>query len=416
MIERSRVNVAILGAGLTGVGTALELARHGISVTLVDQDEYPMNRASLRNEGKIHLGLIYANDRTLNTARIQLQGALRFRSILARWIGRRADRLRRSTPFMYLVANDSSLSVERLAGHYAAVQSMYSAFLDDDPALDYLGDRPSRLWERGSLAHVEQFVRTDRFVGSFRTAEVAIDPAELSTLLREAVAASPLIRFLPGRRVAGVDRSGGRLRVGGESSSGAWTIEADQVVNALWENRLAVDKTAGLTAPSGWLHRLKYRVIARLPDKLHGAPSVTMVIGRYGDVVIRPDGTAYLSWYPAGLRGWTHELAPPASWNGPCRGELLEGEARSIASDILAGIDAWYPGIGMSQPLLVDAGAIVAYGCTDVDDTSSALHDRSRIGVTSDDGYHSVDPGKLTTAPLFAEAAAARVLGAWTTA
>src|SRR6478752_7676464 len=142
MIERSRVNVAILGAGLTGVGTALELARHGISVTLVDQDEYPMNRASLRNEGKIHLGLIYANDRTLNTARIQLQGALRFRSILARWIGRRADRLRRSTPFMYLVANDSSLSVERLAGHYAAVQSMYSAFLDDDPALDYLGDRP----------------------------------------------------------------------------------------------------------------------------------------------------------------------------------------------------------------------------------------------------------------------------------
>jgi hypothetical protein len=30
--------------------------------------------------------------------------------------------------------------------------------------------------------------------------------------------------------------------------------------------------------------------------------------------------------------------------------------------------------------------------------------------VISSDGYHSVDPGKLTTAPLFAKRAAERVL------
>ena len=50
----------------------------------------------------------------------------------------------------------------------------------------------------------------------------------------------------------------------------------------------------------------------------------------------------------------------------------------------------------------VTGGAIVAYGCTDLDDPASNLHDRTRIGVMSDNGYHSVDPGKLTTAPLFA--------------
>ena len=37
-----------------------------------------MNRVSLRNEGKIHLGLIYANDPTFKTARLQLTGGLRF--------------------------------------------------------------------------------------------------------------------------------------------------------------------------------------------------------------------------------------------------------------------------------------------------------------------------------------------------
>ncbi len=45
-----------------------------------------------------------------------------------------------------------------------------------------------------------------------------------------------------------------------------------------------------------------------------------------------------------------------------------------------------------------------------VDDTASGLHDRSRMGVTSTAGFHSVDTGKLTTAPLFALDAAERVL------
>jgi hypothetical protein len=211
--------------------------------------------------------------------------------------------------------------------------------------------------------------------------------------------------------VTGVDRSSASIRVYGDGPDGAWQIDSEQVVNALWEHRLAIDHSAGIVNPAGWVHRLKYRVIARLPERLHSGPSVTMVLGRYGDVVVRPDGTAYLSWYPLGLRGWTHELAPPPEWNRPCRGELDADEARDLASKILLAIDQWYPGIGESQPLIVDAGAIVAYGRTDVDDADSALHDRTRVGVTSSGGYHSIDPGKLTTAPLFAVEAAARVVG-----
>jgi hypothetical protein len=134
-----------------------------------------------------------------------------------------------------------------------------------------------------------------------------------------------------------------------------------------------------------------------------------MVLGPYGDIVIRPDATAYLSWYPAGLRGWSHELVPPKSWASACRGEVALAEAEAIAGELLQGLDGWYPGIGAAQPLLVDAGVIVAYGDSDVDDANSNLHNRSKIGVTSLDNYHSLEPGKLTTAPLFAMEAAHRV-------
>jgi glycine/D-amino acid oxidase-like deaminating enzyme len=57
----------MLGAGIQGICIALELAKNGRSVTIMDQDSKPFNRASLRNEGKIYLGLVYINDPSFGT-------------------------------------------------------------------------------------------------------------------------------------------------------------------------------------------------------------------------------------------------------------------------------------------------------------------------------------------------------------
>lgn len=404
--------VAVLGAGITGAGVALELARRGEKVTLIDQDPLPFNRASLRNEGKIHLGFVYANDRTLATAGLQLRGALSFRSHVARWIGTSAEALRLSSPFVYLVAGDSVLSVDELSEHYAAVNGLYREHLQSHPEHDYLGDRPPNLFCPVHLENLKPFLRTERLAGAFQTAEVAVDTEQLGSLVRGAIRENDLITFIASHRVIAVGRANDRFLIEGDGPHGPWKLEADQVVNALWDQRLLIDSTVGLASTPGWVHRLKYRVIARLPEQLRNAPSVTMVLGRYGDVVIRNDGTAYFSWYPLGMLGWTHDLAPPESWDRACRGDLLPEESAAIAGKVLGAIDAWYPHVAASTPLVVDAGAIFAYGKTDVDDTSSALHNRTRVGVTSRDGFHSVDPGKLTTAPMFAHIAANRVLEA----
>jgi glycine/D-amino acid oxidase-like deaminating enzyme len=399
-------SVAVLGAGIQGSCIALELARRGFDVALLEQDERALNRTSLRNEGKIHLGLVYANDTTLATARLQLEGALCFRALLAKWIGPAADQLRCSTPFNYLVAKDSFLGAKELTGHYAKVESICSELLTENHELDYLGSRPARLIWPLSPRQLEAHFSADRVAAGFGTAERSIDTDHLATLLRASISATPNLTFLPSRTVERVKRSNGILLVEGSCPEGSWRLTADQVVNATWESRLAIDRTMGLEHPMGWLYRLKYRVIARLPEKLRDAPSVTMVIGRYGDVVIRSDGTAYLSWYPAALRGWTHDIKPPAAWDAPCRGIVDDAQAGEIAKAVLEAIDAWFPGIGQAEPILVDAGAIVAHGHTDVDNPSSGLHGRAMVGVVSQDGYHSVDAGKLTTAPMFAMAAA----------
>ena len=65
-------DVIVIGAGLTGSCVALELANQGFKVALLEQDSVPMNRASRRNEGKIHLGLIYAADPSFSSVPKQL--------------------------------------------------------------------------------------------------------------------------------------------------------------------------------------------------------------------------------------------------------------------------------------------------------------------------------------------------------
>ena len=404
-----RTDTLILGAGLQGTAVALELARRGLRVTLMDAEPRAMNRASLRSEAKIHLGFIYAKDRSLASAFLQIDGALRFRAILARWVGRSSRWLALSTPFHYLVAKDSIVAPDRLAEHYAAVEERCCRQLEQDAKLDYLGARPERLVRPLTDREIAAHFDAERFAAGFSTVERAVDADKLLACLRRAIASSPNITFLPSHVARTLTEESDGFRVEGDGALGTWCVRAHQLVNATWERRLVLDQQLGIPPPRDLLHRLKFRVVARLPADLRGAPSVSMVLGRYGDIVIRPDGTAYLSWYPAGLRGWSHDLEPPAAWDPACRGEVAPAVARGVAADMLAGIDAWFPGVARCEPLLVDAGVIVAIGRSDVDDAASGLHDRSSIGVTSRGGYHSLNTGKLTTAPLFAIQTADRV-------
>jgi len=413
--------IVVIGAGLAGCCVALDLAQRGFDVTLIDQDEQPMNRASLRNEGKIHLGLIYANDMSNATGSLQLQAALRFAPLLERWLGPDARQLGVSTCFDYVVAHDSLLPAQTLANHYRSIERAYERDITANPELHYLGRRPDQLVRRLAPEEWDGRYAREAFQAVFRTEERAVVTEQLASLVRGAVEKSDRISFVGNRRIGGIDGHRGRFSLTGQSVEGSGALRvagrpfafgARQVVNATWEHRSVLDQTLGLAEATDVVHRLKYRVIAEVPQQLRHGPSATMVLGRYGDVVMRPDGTAYLSWYPAGLRRWSRESQPPFHWEAPSRGFPPQHEATTVAEQTLAGIATWLPAVRFSRPLTVDAGAIVARGHSDVDDPASGLHMRSRIGVTSRGGYHSVDPGKLTSAPMFALEAAGRVAAA----
>src|SRR5262249_35284336 len=122
------------------------------------------------------------------------------------------------------------------------------------------------------------------------------------------------------------------------------------------------------------------------------------------------DGLIYLTWYPVCLLGISSKIAPP-DWptypEEPQRSEIARGTLAAMAKFVVS-----LRGLALEELIEVNVkgGVIVAWGETDIYDPPSELHRRYEIGVTSNRQFHSVDPGKLTMAPYFAQLCADRIL------
>jgi glycine/D-amino acid oxidase-like deaminating enzyme len=399
--------VAVLGGGLQGCCVALALADRGMKVVLIDRNDRLLSRAAIANEGKIHLGYMYAGDPTLATARTMMAGALAFAPFFARHLGRDPDLMTHSDPAVYAVHRDSQHDVAEVSGYLKAVHGLIGEAAEGRER-SYFGMDLRQALREWTVAEREARFDGERVLGAFSSPETAIDPVELADQLRALIAASPSIEVRLGETVVSVGEDGTQVSVTTLGNDGTLRDRYWQVVNALWDGRLAIDATMGVRPPRQWLHRFKYGVTYRRPSA-EKPFSATFISGPFGEVVGYRDGITYLTWYPACMRAVWRDIAPPdhpTFPDEPLRSAIIEGT--------FDGLKALVPALAATDPrhlseATVRGGVIVAWGETDIDDPTSGLHSRFAIGVRSFGPYHSVDPGKLTMAPYFAEICAERI-------
>jgi hypothetical protein len=384
------------------------LVERGARVTLYDRNDKLMTQAAVANEGRMHLGYIYAADKSLATARMMIRGALAFGPFVERYIGLPPSRLALSPPSTYLVHRDSQCSVDELAGYLGTVHALLqdAAVGRTDP---YFGVDLRSAPRRWSADELEGLFDRSLALAAFDTPEVAIDPLALGAAVRERVAATPAIETRMQCHVRAVEENGAALRVMSDGPAGGARDSYDHVVNALWDGRLAIDASLGLRPARPWIHRFKYGIRFRPPPGARPLPTVAITLGPFGDLVVYGQGTAYLNWYPTCLDGISHEVSPP-DWS-PIPTESRR--ARVVAETLQAMAEIVIPLRGLDSGNLLECtvrgGVIVAWGHTDIYDPTSELHRRHDIGVTSNGRYHSVDPGKLTMTPYFAGVCADRI-------
>ncbi len=367
-----------------------------------------MSGGASANEGKIHLGYMYANDPTFATARMMMLGTLSFEPLLRRHLSCSPDTFRVSRPAIYSVHRDSQVPPDEIAAYLRKVHALVGEMAGTDRGLSNFGrdvTAPLREWTR---TESDRAFDPGNVVGAFDTPEVAINPAVLANLMRERIMEEPRVEVRLDQSVKSVSADDRGIRVA--CLSGGTPVEEtfDEVVNCLWDGRIEVDRTFGHVPTRPWLHRLKYGV--RLTSAVAPSlPSTTIISGPFGEVVNYGDGLLFLTWYPTCVRGLSPDLSAPAWALEP--DDALQVDIATATASALTGI---VPGLSRLSAddmagARVKGGVIVAWGASDIYDQTSELHRRFDTGIGSHGRYHSIDPGKLTLAPYFAEVCGERV-------
>jgi hypothetical protein len=351
---------------------------------------------------------MYAGDPTLSTAKTMMAGALSFGPFFERYLGRRAQSFSVSVPATYIVHRDSQSNPEHVCAYLKSVHELVNEAAAG--RIDaYFGKDLSTPLKVLSATETETEFNPAIVLAAVSTPEIAINPVALAQTIKDCVVTHPLIEVRCNHTLVSAKQECGRITVMTEGAAGPSQYHFNHVVNALWDGRFALNESLGYRANRPWLHRLKYGVSFRLPKEVRPPPSATVVLGPFGEVVTYGDGVVYLTWYPVCLQAITTDLTPP-DWDTypgePLRSRIITETFRAL-SEIVPSLRDLDP--RELPEAIVKGGAIVAWGKTDIYDPASELHRRFEIGVTTDGNFHSVDPGKLTMAPYFAEVCAQRI-------
>ncbi|MDQ1380387.1 MAG: hypothetical protein QOJ71_1106 [Actinomycetota bacterium] len=400
----TRRRVAVLGAGIMGSSTALHLARLGVPVTVFDHENAPFRGASRWNEGKIHLGFLYAADPTLGTARAVLPGGLDFKDQVETLTAIALGPVTTPGDDLYLVHRDSVTAPGAAARYFAAVSELVRSHPE---AHRYLTDASRTRVERLSPAELFDLADPSVVVAGFRVPERSVDTNRVADAFVDALDGEPLIELRPGRHVTGVASLGeqrDRWRVhttnGRDGDAHDEDGPFDVVVNALWEGRPRVDRTVGHRPDSAEHHRYRVSLFVRTATALEPRSAV-LAVGPFGDVKSYGERDFYLSWYPTGLLARAEAVDPPPV---PA---LNDGERERIATEVFATLGHVLPWVRdierAAADVRVQGGWVYSQGGGLLDDPVAAVHRRDRLGISRLGSYFSVDTGKYSVAPTLAE-------------
>ncbi len=397
--------IAVLGAGIMGSSLALYLARRGAAVTLFDKADRPFAEASRWNEGKIHLGYLYNADPSLRTARHLIPGGLLFRPLVEELIGCGLAEVTTRQDDLYLCHRDSVVPPAAMESYLQAVTEL----LRDHPdAGHYLTDASRAEIRRLTAAELSQISGADSILAGFRVPERSVETTWVADRFVDALAAEPRIEQMMRTRITAVSSAEG-------GNAGPWRIDTsagrfagyDTVVNALWEGRMAVDRTLGIEPAGEWSSRYRLSLFLRATEPL-SLPCAIIATGPFGDVKNYNGRDFYLSWYPAGLRADTSAVQPPD------KTELDLPQPEAFAAEVFDHLQVFLPWVAelraRIEGLRVEGGWVFAAGRGALSSAASSLHRRSDYGVLRQGSYLSIDTGKYSTAPWLAREVAESLL------
>lgn len=391
------MTTAILGGGIMGCTLAIALSEHGRKSTLFERETHLMAGASRWNEGKLHLGYLYAASGSLSTAQSILPGTISFRPWIENALGQPIDDWLTPQPDHYLLHRNSVID-----------QNTAQAYLDDIdvlvrehwPMTGLNRSSPPAGSERLTQADLAALANPADIEAGWRISEQSVDTQRLADALVERVISDPQIEVRCGTEVLDL-RPDDRGRDGIHVVTGEHEAEYfDHVANALWSGRPSLDRK--LLGTTDRISHHRYRVSAFIEGADANAQASAMVaFGPFGDIKNYGDGRFYASWYPAGLLVQGENVEPPEFERpGEARSTEILTQIRHALGQHLPGVDRVF---ASASRVRLQGGWVYAQGRGQLNQPGASIHKRDRWGILRNGNYISIDTGKYSTAPLLAE-------------
>jgi glycine/D-amino acid oxidase-like deaminating enzyme len=296
----------VIGAGVIGAAIALELARGGRRVAVVD-------RAGAAGHGSTSASSAIV--RFNYSTRDGVATAWEARHIWARW----AEHLEFADPAGLAEFHRTGLVMldappvprDRAIALFDAVGVPYEEWDAATLAERIPGIDPGRYWPPRQVADEEFFTGPAGELGGLFTPDAGfVSDPQLAAHNLAAAAASHGAELLFGRTVTGVDRDGGRVR--GIRLAGGESIAAPVVVNAAGPWSSAVNKLAGV----GGDFTIGVRPLRQEVHQVRAPHGYVPPGERHGPAIADLDMGTYLRSAPGGgiLVGGTEPACDPMEW------------------------------------------------------------------------------------------------------
>lgn len=214
IIEQASKLVVVIGAGIFGTLSAIEIAKKGYPVLLLEKESRKITGASLVNQCRVHMGYHYPRD--AKTARESLQAKKHFEKVFGKAVIKNVEN-------HYLIAKDGSMTTPK----------DFLAFCKK-LKLPY-----KELWPTNTKLSKEKFAL------SLRVPEPIFDADVIREILQKKLEITPSVTLVKSANVMAIQRNKNGYDVSYQSGNNIQTLSCAAIVNATYSNLNRINKLAG---------------------------------------------------------------------------------------------------------------------------------------------------------------------------